>query len=66
MRGGAVERLEGDWQPNIVVVEFADAEAARRWYRSPAYALALDMHDKVLFRNLIPVEGVAAPCSEAT
>src|SRR4029077_20284077 len=27
--GGAVERLEGDWQPNIVVVEFPDAEAAR-------------------------------------
>ena len=35
VRGGAMETLEGDWHPNIIVVELPDAEAARRWYRSP-------------------------------
>jgi len=65
VRGGAVERLEGDWQPNIVVVEFPDAEAARRWYRSPEYALALEMREKALTRNLILVEGVE-PRGKAT
>jgi uncharacterized protein (DUF1330 family) len=61
VRGGTVECLEGDWQPNIIVVEFPDAEAARRWYRSPEYAAALDMRDQALTRNLILVEGVPLP-----
>jgi uncharacterized protein (DUF1330 family) len=66
VRGGAVERLEGAWQPNIVVVEFPDAESARRWYRSPEYALALEVRDFALTRNLILVEGVEPPGSEAS
>jgi len=61
VRGGAVERLEGDWQPNIIVVEFPDSDAARRWYRSPEYAAALEVRDQALTRNLILVEGVPLP-----
>jgi uncharacterized protein (DUF1330 family) len=61
-RGGAVEVLEGEWAPRaIVVVEFPDMEAARTWYRSPDYASALEIRDRALTRNLILVEGVAAP-----
>lgn len=41
VRGGAVDVLEGDWEPRrLVVVEFEDEEAARRWYSSPEYAEA--------------------------
>lgn len=41
VRGGAVDRLEGERQPQrIVVLEFDDKEAARRWYDSPEYAEA--------------------------
>jgi uncharacterized protein (DUF1330 family) len=42
----------------IVIVEFPDLERARVWYHSPQYALALEMHDKALSRNLILVDGV--------
>jgi uncharacterized protein (DUF1330 family) len=59
VRGGTVECLEGDWHPNVIVVEFPDAERARAWYRSPEYAAALEFRDRALTRNLILVEGVA-------
>jgi uncharacterized protein (DUF1330 family) len=59
-RGGKIEMLEGDWDPNlIVVVEFPDAASARAWYRSPDYAEALTVRDRALSRNLLLVEGVA-------
>ena len=40
-RGGATALLEGDWLPNrIVVLEFPDADTARRFYDSPEYRAA--------------------------
>jgi len=58
-RLGEVQVFEGLWKPNmIVIVEFPDLERARVWYHSPQYALALEMHDKALSRNLILVDGV--------
>jgi uncharacterized protein (DUF1330 family) len=57
-RGGAIETLEGDWRPEmIVVVEFPSMEQARAWYRSPEYATALAVRDKALGRDLILVDG---------
>jgi uncharacterized protein (DUF1330 family) len=59
--GGAVERMEGGWAPNlIVVVESPDMEQARAWYHSPEYASALEVRDAALSRNLILVDGVTA------
>jgi uncharacterized protein (DUF1330 family) len=58
-RGGAIETIEGTWSPTaIVIVEFPDADAVKRWYASPEYAEALKVRDKALRRNLIAVEGV--------
>lgn len=38
VRGGKTEVLEGDWQPKrIVILEFPDAAAIKRWYNSPEY-----------------------------
>jgi uncharacterized protein (DUF1330 family) len=38
VRGGATELVEGGPEPKrIVITEFADAAAARRWYNSPEY-----------------------------
>ncbi len=60
VRGGPIEKLEGDWSPQaIVIVEFPDIERARAWYRSPEYAHALEVRDQALSRNLILVDGVA-------
>ncbi len=58
-RLGKIETLEGDWQPQmLVIVEFPSIEQARGWYRSPDYAEALAVRDRALSRNLILVEGV--------
>lgn len=59
VRGGDVEALEGSWQPRaIIIVEFSDADEARRWYQSSEYAVALAWRDKALSRNLILVDGI--------
>jgi uncharacterized protein (DUF1330 family) len=61
VRGGAIDALEGDWQPRtLVIVEFPDLESARRWYKSRDYAAALEVRDRALERNLILVDGVPA------
>jgi len=37
-RGGAAELIEGGPEPKrIVILEFADTAAAKRWYHSPEY-----------------------------
>lgn len=37
-RGGATDLVEGGPQPKrIVILEFADAAAIKRWYNSPEY-----------------------------
>ena len=42
VRGGKVELVEGSPEPRrVVITEFADAEAARRWYNSPEYQAIL-------------------------
>ena len=62
VRGGPIETLEGGWTPRtIIVVEFADLDRARAWYRSPEYASALEVRDAALGRNLILVDGIGAP-----
>ena len=41
-RGGKTELLEGGPEPQrVVIIEFADIGAARRWYNSPEYQKAL-------------------------
>ena len=38
VRGGKYEQREGDWKPHrVVLLEFADMAAAKRWYDSPEY-----------------------------
>jgi uncharacterized protein (DUF1330 family) len=38
IRGGAAELFEGAPEPKrIVILEFADAAAVKRWYNSPEY-----------------------------
>jgi uncharacterized protein (DUF1330 family) len=41
-RGGQSELIEGSPEPQrVVIIEFADMAAARRWYNSPEYQAAL-------------------------
>jgi uncharacterized protein (DUF1330 family) len=59
VRGGASEVLEGDRVPHrLVVLEFPDADAARRWYHSPEYAEAKATREGAAVGSFVLVEGV--------
>ena len=60
VRGGAAELLEGSPAPErIVVIEFPDADTARRWYNSQEYQSALKIRQAASHGRLILVEGAA-------
>jgi uncharacterized protein (DUF1330 family) len=59
-RGGAIEVLEGDWEPKrIVLVRFDSAAAARGWWASQDYAALKHMRQASTTTNMIVVEGAA-------
>ncbi|HYA09637.1 MAG TPA: DUF1330 domain-containing protein, partial [Gaiellaceae bacterium] len=58
-RGGELAVLEGDWQPQrLVVVEFEDLEAIRRFYDSPAYREAKALREGAATLRMVAVQGV--------
>jgi len=60
VRGGAVERKEGDWEPKrLVVLEFPTVAQARKFYHSPEYAPLLALRHKAARSKLLLVEGAA-------
>ena len=62
VRGGAAQLLEGSPAPErIVVIEFPDADTARRWYHSDAYQEALKIRHANSTARLILVEGASPP-----
>jgi uncharacterized protein (DUF1330 family) len=56
VRGGAIEKVEGEVPHAVVIVEFPSIERAREWYRSPEYAEALAIRPNALNRRLLFVE----------
>jgi len=59
-RGGAVETLEGPWQPKrLVIVEFPSVERAKAWWGSREYAEAKALRQATSEGSLIVIEGVA-------
>lgn len=59
VRGGELAVLEGDWAPNrLVVLEFEDLEAVKRWYASPGYQEAKKLREGAASLNMVAVEGV--------
>lgn len=60
-RGGAVERLDGTWEPvRVSVIEFPDLATARGWYDSPEYQAILPLRLASSSGSLILVEGYAS------
>jgi uncharacterized protein (DUF1330 family) len=58
VRGGEVDLLEGEPQPErIVVIEFPDADTARQWYRSAEYQAALKIRQAASRGRVVLVEG---------
>jgi len=59
VRGGELATLEGAWQPKrVVVVEFPDLEAAKRFYDSPEYQAARKLREGAATLNMVAVEGI--------
>jgi len=59
VRGGAVEVLEGPWTPSrLVVLKFADRDAARRFYDSETYQHARSLREHAGVMRMIVVDGV--------
>ena len=58
-RGGELAVLEGDWQPTrLVVLEFEDLDAAKRFYSSPGYEEARALREGAANLNMVAVQGV--------
>ena len=55
-RGARPEVLEGGPAHNILIIEFADAATARRWYDSPEYAAAKAVRQGASNLRLVVVE----------
>lgn len=59
-RGGKTEVLEGDWQPDrMVVLEFESVEQARSWWASAGYAEAKAIRQKTAISSVVIVEGMS-------
>jgi uncharacterized protein (DUF1330 family) len=59
VRGGSMITLEGDWNPDrIVILEFPSAERAREFWNSEMYARARSIRQKAAKTKMIIIEGV--------
>ena len=58
-RGGEMGVLEGEWEPErLVILEFDSLEAARGWYESEEYAAARDARAGAATMHMVAVAGV--------
>jgi uncharacterized protein (DUF1330 family) len=60
VHGGRVDVLEGEWQGDLIVIEFPDRERARAWYASAAYQEILHLRADNAEGDVILVDGVPA------
>jgi uncharacterized protein (DUF1330 family) len=58
VRGGTIERLEGEWEPNrIVILEFPSVERAREWWDSEEYREPKALRQAASNGTLLLLEG---------
>ena len=58
-RGGKVEVLEGDWEPQrLVILEFESMERFRQFYDSPDYASLKRLRHEAADTQVVVVEGL--------
>ena len=58
-RGGAVEVLEGNWDPQrLVILEFESMERFHEWYDSPEYAPFKQLRSESSATEFVVVEGL--------
>jgi len=55
---GALDPLEGEAPEGVVMMEFEDMEAARKWYADPAYQAAVPFRQQAADYDLFIVDGL--------
>ncbi|EON78093.1 hypothetical protein ADIS_1290 [Lunatimonas lonarensis] len=59
VRGGKTETLEGDWNPErVIVLEFPTSEQARGWWHSDAYGIARKIRQEAAHTQMLLLEGL--------
>lgn len=59
VRGGQVEVMEGDWQPDrVVIAKFPSVEAAKAFYGSAEYLKARQAREGAAIMRLVVIEGM--------
>lgn len=59
VRGAQTESLEGDWNPQrLVVLEFPSVERAKEWYNSEQYTTAKNIRFQASKDKMLLVESV--------
>lgn len=59
VRGAMTESLEGNWQPErIVVLEFSSVERAKEWWNSDEYSKAKEIRRRTATTKMLVVEGL--------
>jgi uncharacterized protein (DUF1330 family) len=59
VRGGDLAILEGDWQPSrLVVLEFKDLAAVKRWYQSEVYREAKMLREGAAHLRMVAAQGL--------
>jgi uncharacterized protein (DUF1330 family) len=59
VRGGTVEALEGEWDPErLVILEFGSMGRLREWYDSPEYAPLKRLRGEAAATQFVVVEGL--------
>jgi len=59
VRGGKMEKLEGDWEPKrLVIIEFDNLEQAKQWWACEEYRDAKALRQRTAKTDLIIVEGM--------
>ncbi|MBV9230588.1 MAG: DUF1330 domain-containing protein [Chloroflexi bacterium] len=59
VHGGDVEKLEGDWAGDLIIIEFPDRHRAQAWYHSEAYQKLLPLRLSNAKGDLILIDTVA-------
>ena len=59
VRNPEADHREGDLRGTVIVIEFDDMDAARRFYESDAYTAARRVRERAAETDLLLVEGVA-------
>jgi uncharacterized protein (DUF1330 family) len=59
VRGGTVEGLEGEWNPQrVVIIAFETAEQAKKWWDSEEYRAPKAIRNKASVSRSLLVQGV--------